>query len=455
MQQQEPASGSQRDAHEAREPVASYGYSGGYSGAPTGHDRAPVPYVYDSAHGQPAPPVPQASRAWPPSPAPTYNWLPAGGRKVAMELRWPAVLGIVLLLLALVVGGSMIANAAINNSNSRSAAGIGAQAAPTVAVPPSATDLQQTVINVIKTVQPSVVEITSKAGRGSAIGSGEIITTDGYIVTNDHVVRGFTNFTVTLANGQSYPATLRGEAPDDDLAVLKINASGLRPIAIGDSSQVQVGQFAIAIGSPLGLEQSATFGIISALDRTESEGPDGPAATLTGLIQTSAPINPGNSGGALVDLQGRLIGIPTLGASTQNGAADGIGFAIPSNRAKDVAQQLIEKGSVTSTGRGFMGIGGQDVTPELAQAYNLPVQSGVIITRFAADASGKSPAQQAGLRVSDIIVSIDGRSIPNQSTLQSVLSGKVPGAQVKVGIWRGQQQTTITVTLGERPTSQG
>jgi len=331
---------------------------------------------------------------------------------------------------------------------------IGQSAAPTVVVPPSAADLQQTVVNVIRTVQPSVVEISSQGNSGGAVGSGEIITNDGYIVTNDHVVDGFSSYSVTLANGQSYPATLKGQAPDDDLALLKIDAKNLTPIAFAESKNVQVGQFAIAIGSPLGLEQSATFGIVSAVNRTATEGSDGPARyPLTGLIQTSAPINPGNSGGALVDLQGRLIGVPTLAAANPNSgaAADGIGFAIPSDRVKFVADQLISTGKLTNTGRGFLGVQLQDVTPELAAAYNLPVKSGVLIVGFGQDANGKSPAQDAGVKTGDIIIAVNGQQIESGSTLSTALSGLAPGAQVTLKIARGGQTLDIKVTLGERP----
>src|SRR5262249_6376450 len=161
-------------------------------------------------------------------------------------------------------------------------------------------------------------EVESIGARGEAIGSGEVISADGNIVTNDHVVRGFSSYQVVLSSGKTLPATLVGESPVDDLAVLKVNQPGMRPINFAQSSAAKVGEFVLAIGTPLGLQQSATFGIISALNRTASEAPDGPAGTLTGLIQTSAPINPGNSGGALVDLTGKLVGIPTLAASDPN-----------------------------------------------------------------------------------------------------------------------------------------
>jgi S1-C subfamily serine protease len=325
----------------------------------------------------------------------------------------------------------------------------------TVAVPPAAQDLQQTVINVIQTVQPSVVEITSEGQGGGAIGSGIIWSSDGYIVTNDHVVNGFSSFTVTLSNGNNDTAQVVGQDANDDLAVLKINVTGLRPIAFGDSGKVAVGEFAIALGSPLGLQQSATFGIISALNRTASEAPNGPAGELTGLIQTSAPINPGNSGGALVNLQGQLIGIPTLGAVDQNtgNTAAGIGFAIPVNRAIYVEKQLVKNGHLTSTDQGFLGIQGEDVTPDLASADGLSVQQGVLVINFANDASGKSPAQSAGVRKGDVITAVEGKSISNSGDLASALLPKAPGTVVTLTIERGTSQISIKVTLGERPTN--
>jgi putative serine protease PepD len=329
------------------------------------------------------------------------------------------------------------------------------QASATVYVPPSAQDLQQTVINVIHTVQPSVVQITGQSSQGGSIGSGEILNTNGYILTNDHVVSGFSSLGVQLSDGKQYTASLVGAAPQEDLAVLRIQASGLRPIHVANSDKVEVGQFAIALGSPLGLEQSATIGIVSALDRSAGEGSGGTASQLIGLIQTSAPINPGNSGGALVDLQGNLIGVPTLAAANpENGiAANGIGFAIPSNRAIFVADQLIKYGKLVSTDQGYLGIQGVDVTPDIASAYSLPVQSGVLVAGFSNDAAGKSPAQQAGIQTGDIIIDVNGQSVVSSSALASALLPLAPGTKVKITVVRGSSRPTITVTLGERPAS--
>jgi S1-C subfamily serine protease len=204
------------------------------------------------------------------------------------------------------------------------------------------TDAQDEMVSLVQKVNPSVVQVQSKSALHSAIGSGEIFTSDGYIVTNSHVVHGFQDYSVLLADNRTIPARLVADVVQEDLAVLKINADNLTPIAIGDSSKVQVGDFALALGSPLGLQQSATTGIISALNRSGTElTAEGPV-TLRGMLQTSAPINPGNSGGALVNAQGELIGIPTLAAvdPTSGAAANGIGFAITSNHAQEVLKRF-------------------------------------------------------------------------------------------------------------------
>jgi S1-C subfamily serine protease len=365
--------------------------------------------------------------------------------------RWRMYGAICAVLLGVAVSFSACSTQSLPRSSQIGAGG----SVPTVAVPAAATDLQQTVINVIHVVQPSVVEVQSIGGQGEAIGSGEVISSDGYIVTNDHVVRGFDTFSVVLSNGKSLKAQLVGEAAGDDLAVLKVSQSGMPPINFADSSNVQVGQFVLAIGTPLGLAQSATFGIVSALDRTATEAPQGPAGTLIGLIQTSAPINPGNSGGALVDLTGKLIGIPTLAATDPNvgSAANGIGFAIPSNRVKYIADQLVKSGHVTSTGQGFLGISGQTVTPDLASAYNLSADHGFLITAFVPDASGHSPAQQAGLQQGDIIVAVNGNPVNDQGDLSGQLLSLSPSTRVSITVQRGSSQQTVSVTLGERPAS--
>jgi S1-C subfamily serine protease len=412
---------------------------------------SPYPQSYPS-YSQPQQQTAPGYQPYQPTPSYQPPQPPSRRRGIAPWLL--AALGVI--VVALIVIGVGVGVALGRNGGAAGTAA--AQPAATVAVAPAAQDLQQQIVNVIRTVQPSVVQVQSQGSQGQAIGSGEIVSGDGYIVTNDHVVAGFSQYSVLLSNGKTYPATLVGEAPQDDLAVLKVSAgSALQPIAFGDSNKTQVGQFAVALGSPLGLQQSATFGIVSALNRTASEGPDGPAQELTGLIQTSAPINPGNSGGALVNLSGQLIGLPTLGAVDPNSgsAANGIGFAIPSDRVKFVMDQLIKNGHLVNSGQGFMGIQGEDVTPEIAATYHLGAQSGVLIVGFANSASGSSPAQQAGLQAQDIITAVDGQTVNDNNDLASALLSKQPGTQVKITYVRGTSTHTTTVTLGERPTNAG
>jgi len=374
----------------------------------------------------------------------------------------PALLA--LLMLALLAVGIGIGAAVNNSRTSHAQAGTGNVTISTntsaLTLPASVQDLQQTIITVVHADQPSVVEVQSSGGNGSAIGSGEFLTKDGYVVTNAHVVQGFTRFSVLMSDGSTKTAQLIGSDTQDDLAVLKVAITNATPIVFADSSKVQLGQFAVAIGSPLGLDQSASFGVVSGLNRTEQEntsgngfgsGQSGP--TLTGLIQTSAAINPGNSGGALVDLQGRLLGITTLGASgTQSGETiSGIGFAIPANRVQTVVAQLMKGGQVTTTGQGFLGIQGEDVTPDIATQQNLSVQQGVLIGNFSPDAHGATPAQSAGLHTGDVIISANGHTVAANADLASVILNLAPGTKVQLTVVRGTAQQTFTVTLGERP----
>ena len=247
------------------------------------------------------------------SPAPA-----SGAKRSLMDSRLWILLGLLLLVVLLFP----LAGAA---------AGLGGNS-------PTLTAAQDELVRLVQKVNPSVVQVVSKRAVVGATGSGELFTADGYILTNSHVVHGFTDYAVVLADHRTITARLVADVVQEDLAVLKITADNLKPIAIGDSSKVQVGDFALALGSPLGLQQSATTGIISALNRSGTElTAEGPV-TLRGMLQTSAPINPGNSGGALVNAQGELIGIPTLAAvdPTSGAAANGIGFAITSNHAQEV-----------------------------------------------------------------------------------------------------------------------
>jgi S1-C subfamily serine protease len=208
---------------------------------------------------------------------------------------------------------------------------------------PSGLALQEAFVRVVRSVSPSVVQIEDQRG----LGSGIVFDSAGDIVTNNHVVSGASSFTVTAANGKRYHGTLVGSFPSDDLAVIRVTGARLEPAVFADSSKLEVGDLAIAIGNPLGLRSSVTEGIVSAFREAVPEGGD---VTLSSVIQTSAEINPGNSGGALVDIQGRVIGIPTLAAIDPElgGSAPGIGFAIPSNVVLDVAGEIVARGRVVS-----------------------------------------------------------------------------------------------------------
>lgn len=314
----------------------------------------------------------------------------------------------------------------------------------------SAATLEQSVISTIQKVSPAVVEIDVTNTQGSAIGSGSIITPDGYILTNDHVVQGATSISVRTST-QTYTATLKGTDAADDLAIVKITSTTTLPIiAFADSSKVQVGEFVIAVGNPLGIGESATFGIVSATNRSVSEAPNGPANIIPNAIQTSAPINPGNSGGALIDLSGNLVGIPTLGIldpSYGNAPASGIGFAIPANRAQFIANQIIQSGKVTDTGRAYLGVSSTSVTPDIASYNNLSISSGCYVQ----DVVSGGPAQKAGMQKGDIIYKIDSTTIADTTALGTYLANKSPGNVVTVYVNRNGKNITLSVTLGTLP----
>jgi len=402
-------------------------------------------YLTEATYGGPSP---ADSATWSDGAGPTGGVVSQGSMVGPARPRsrswWKAALAAMALLVVLAVGagiGGIVVGAGLVTSHLASGTTSAASAASSS---PAAQALQQTLIATAQAVQPSVVEITGTNGANEVIGSGEILTKDGYIVTNDHVVIGFSSFAVRLSDGQSFAARLVGQDPQDDLAVLKAPLTNAQPITFANSDAVQVGAFTIALGSPLGLENTMTFGVVSALNRAASESPDGPASVLAGLIQTSAPINPGNSGGALVDLNGQLIGIPTLSAiDSQTGAtANGIGFAIPANRVQYVTQQLIANGRLTSSGQGYLGVQSRDVSG---------IQGGAQIVAFASDASGQSPAQTAGLQIGDVIVAVDGHAVASGDELASAVMTKKPGTQVTLQFTRGSTQSSVRVTLGERP----
>jgi len=291
--------------------------------------------------------------------------------------------------------------------------------------------LQNTFVSVFKKVSPSVVQIQTPEG----LGSGIVFDSKGDIVTNDHVVSTYKTFTVLTSTGKRLTGKLVGDFPPDDLAVIEVPDTNLQPARFANSSNLQVGDIAMAIGNPLGLASSVTEGIVSALGRNESEGND---VTLVGAIQTSAAINPGNSGGALVDIVGNVIGIPTLAATDPQlgGAAAGIGFAIPSNTVKSIASQIIEHGHVVNSGRPYIGITIGDTG------------NGV----YVASVKAKTPAAQAGLKVGDVITAVDGTPTPTSNDLGTVLAGYKPGQTVTLSIThQSGAKAKIKVTLGQYP----
>lgn len=299
---------------------------------------------------------------------------------------------------------------------------------------------------------PSVVYI-SNVGVGS--GSGVIYDTHGDIVTNAHVVQGARTLRVTLTTGKTYTARVVGTDTADDLAVIHVDATGLPAARFAPTGAFRVAQTVLAIGSPLGLQQSVTSGLISALGRTVQEGN---GAYLPNAIQTSAPINPGNSGGALVTLDGAIVGIPTLQASdpqnNNGGAAQGIGFAVPSPRVTFVARQLIATGRVAHTGRAYLGVDSVDA----ASVGNAQTAFG---SAASADLSGAllrqvtpgSPAEVAGLQTDDVITAANGVAISGQDDLLAALAHAQPGATLTFSVNRQGTMTHVRVRLGELPAS--
>ena len=278
-----------------------------------------------------------------------------------------------------------------------------------------------------------------KERKAQSLGSGVIVSKDGYILTNNHVVEGAQEITVSLANGTERKAKIIGTDPPSDLALLKIDVGGveLHPLPFGDSDKIKVGEIVVAIGNPFGFGHTVTMGIISATGRTMR------MAEYEDFIQTDAAINPGNSGGALVNLRGELIGINTAIVS-RTGGYEGIGLAIPANMANFVMDSLIKKGKVI---RGWLGVMIQDVTPELAQAFGIEKNEGALISEVYAD----TPAQAAGLKNGDVVIQYNGQDVKNSSQLKNTVASTAPGTEVKLVIVREKKKIELKVKVGERP----
>ena len=272
--------------------------------------------------------------------------------------------------------------------------------------------------------------------ESKSLGSGVVIDADkGYIVTNHHVVEGAQEIAITMHNGHHFKAKLIGTDPEADVAVLQADIEGLHAIPFGDSDKLRVGDFAVAIGNPFGLGQTVTSGIVSALGRT-GLGIEG----YENFIQTDASINPGNSGGALVNLRGELIGINTAILAAGGGGNVGIGFAIPINMVRQIAEQLIEYGEVR---RGMLGVIMQNLTPELSQAFGLDLHQGVVISQVIEDTA----AEEAGLKVGDVVTSINGVPVKSASAMRNMVGLLRVGDEMSMTIIREGNKKTITAVI--------
>ncbi len=286
---------------------------------------------------------------------------------------------------------------------------------------------------------------TPRRGGGSqrqqAIGSGVIVPKDGYILTNNHVVDGADEIKVAMQDGREFNAKVIGRDPKTDVAVIKIDSKDLPAVSMADSDKVEVGDVVLAIGNPFGIGQTVTTGIVSATGRGGAIGLD-----YEDFIQTDAAINPGNSGGALVDADGRLIGINTAILS-RSGGNQGIGFAIPVNLARDVMGDLIKDGRVT---RGYLGVMIQDLTPSLAKEFKLKDAKGALVS----DVTPRSPAEKAGLKSGDLVLEINGKKVTDSRHLKLEVARVSPGTTVPVKIQREGSVRTLEVTVKELPGSE-
>jgi len=282
-------------------------------------------------------------------------------------------------------------------------------------------------------------------GSGAArtqtgLGSAVIVSPEGYLLTNHHLIDGATEISVQLTDGRSAAATLVGSDPETDIAVLKITLDALPVITLGDVRALQVGDPVLAIGNPFNVGQTVTAGIVSALDRSRISG-----SPLQNFIQTDAAINPGNSGGALVDAEGRLVGINTSIFSGSGGSL-GIGFAVPADTARQVMEQLISTGAVR---RGWIGVEPQNLSAELAESLNLPVKAGALITGVLQN----GPAARGGLKPGDVVVRVDDKPVANTDDLLFAVAALAPDSTTRLKVQRGAQLLEVTVKVTDRTTN--
>jgi serine protease Do len=274
--------------------------------------------------------------------------------------------------------------------------------------------------------------------REKSLGSGVIVTSDGYVLTNNHVIEGAQDIRVTLSDRREFTASLVGADPKTDLAVLRLTGSGLAVMPLADSSRVDVADIVLAIGNPFGLSQTVTMGIVSAVGRA-SLG----IADYEDFIQTDAAINPGNSGGALVNASGALIGVNTA-IFSQSGGYAGIGFAVPSNMARQVMDQLVTRGKVT---RGYLGASVQELTPAVARGLGLSVSRGILV----GDVMPDGPAARAGLRRGDVVTAIDDKPVDDAGQFRNTIAATAPGTRRRLTVLRDGKEQAVEVAVGELP----
>jgi serine protease Do len=342
---------------------------------------------------------------------------------------------------------------------------------PSLKVSPALTELSNALADVAAAVTPSVVNISTtktvkqenpinpfledpffrrffgepNGGGGRyrefkerSLGSGVIVSPDGYIVTNNHVVDGASDIKVVLSDKNEYKGKVIGSDPRSDVAVIKIDAKKLPTIAWGDSDGLRAGEMVMAVGSPFGLSQSVTTGIISAVGRANVG-----IADYEDFIQTDAAINPGNSGGALINMKGQLVGINTA-IFSRSGGYQGIGFAVPVKMVKQVMDSLIKTGKVV---RGWLGVSVQDVSPQLARQFGVEIAEGALV----GEVVNGSPADKAGMKRGDVIVGFDGRKVDDSGHLRNMAASTPVGSRVKVDIVRDKSRMTVVVEIGEQP----
>jgi serine protease DegQ len=277
--------------------------------------------------------------------------------------------------------------------------------------------------------------------RAASLGSGVIVSSKGYILTNHHVVEAADEIEVALADGKKFKAKTVGSDPESDLAVLHVDAAPLPAITFGDADALRVGDVVLAIGDPFGFGQTVTMGIVSALGRNQLG-----INTFENFIQTDAAINPGNSGGALIDSAGNLVGINTA-IYSRSGGSLGIGFAIPATSAKNIMEQIIQTGSVT---RGWIGVEAQEITPEIAESFRLASTAGVLI----AGVLRNGPADKAGLKPGDILLAVEGKPVKDPNAMLNIVAALVPGKQAALQLRRENRDVEVRVAVGKRPSVQ-